>query len=52
MSANELCSSDIKPLCEAYGCKEVATKKIQVSVGKFGMIELYVCLNCVAKFED
>ena len=52
MSTNELSLSDIKPLCEASDCTQAATKKIQVSAGTFGTIELSLCINCVSKFAE
>lgn len=37
-------------VCEALGCYENATEKIDVNVGKFGIISLSICTNCVGKF--
>jgi hypothetical protein len=41
-----------KHTCEAYGCSNGATKRIIVSVGNLGDIDLNLCKNCVLKFND
>jgi hypothetical protein len=41
-----------KPICEAVDCNNIGTKRIVLSVGKFGVIELLVCSNCVPKFKE
>ena len=40
-----------KQICEAFGCYEESTKKIEVSTGKLGKITLSLCDNCLYKFE-
>jgi hypothetical protein len=40
----------IKDICNAFGCSNSATEKINVSAGTFGTISLDLCNNCVAKF--
>lgn len=39
-------------ICEAWDCNEVATKTIGVNAGTYGVIQLYVCRDCISKFED
>ena len=41
-----------KQLCEALGCNDNATNKIQVKVGKNGWINLFVCKRCTNKLGD
>jgi hypothetical protein len=36
-------------ICEAVGCSEKATTKINVGVGNLGSISLDLCTNCVQK---
>jgi len=38
-------------ICEAIDCNKQATENIPVSAGKHGTIEIYVCKNCVCKFQ-
>jgi hypothetical protein len=37
-------------ICEAVGCFEKATAKIDVKAGKFGQISLVLCKKCFPKF--
>ncbi|MGH9981075.1 MAG: hypothetical protein ACRD6U_05940 [Nitrososphaeraceae archaeon] len=37
-------------ICEAIGCFENATKKIDVNAGQFGKISLFLCKKCLPKF--
>jgi len=39
-------------ICDATGCFAKATTKIDMKVGKNGIISLELCNSCVAKFED
>jgi hypothetical protein len=39
-------------ICEAAGCFAKATTKIDMKVGKNGIISLQLCNGCVEKFED
>ena len=39
-------------VCEAANCYQIATEEIKVKAGKFGIVTLYVCPNCVGKFTD
>ncbi len=39
-------------VCEAANCEEAATRQIEVSAGKFGTVTLFVCPNCIGKFQD
>jgi hypothetical protein len=41
-----------KAVCNAFGCSEKATKKIEVSAGTFGKITLHVCRDCIGKFQN
>ena len=40
-----------KNICEAVGCDATATTVIAVKAGIYGIINLYLCENCVCKFE-
>ena len=44
--------STIEQVCQAVDCEEQATHKIEIAAGKFGIIVLSVCSNCVGKFQD
>jgi hypothetical protein len=39
-------------ICEAVGCFEKATNKINVKVGQQGIILLHLCKACVNKFRE
>jgi hypothetical protein len=39
-------------ICEAVGCSEKATTKINVKVGHLGTIPLDLCTDCVKKFDE
>jgi hypothetical protein len=39
-------------ICEAVDCFARATDKIAVQGGKFGVISVLVCRNCIGKFQD
>jgi hypothetical protein len=41
-----------RQICDGADCNDEATKKIEVSAGKHGIIELSVCKNCVSKFQE
>lgn len=38
--------------CEAFGCRDRATKEVKVNAGKFGVFTLFVCASCTGKFQD
>jgi hypothetical protein len=38
--------------CNATGCQKKGSIEIKLDAGKFGMITLFVCPNCVGKFQD
>ena len=38
--------------CNAVGCNAPGSIELKVNAGKFGMITLFVCPNCVGKFKD
>jgi hypothetical protein len=38
-------------ICEGFGCFKKATTKINVKVGQLGTIRLYLCTDCVKKFD-
>ncbi len=40
-----------KVICNAFGCWDKATEKVNVEAGKFGLITLQVCKNCLSKFH-
>jgi uncharacterized protein YlaI len=53
MSATRLSTKDNKNIiCEAIGCLAKATFKIDVKVGQNRAVTLYLCGNCIDKFED
>jgi hypothetical protein len=41
-----------KDICNAFGCSNKSTEKIDVSVGKYGTITLEVCQFCINKFQN
>lgn len=41
---------DNNVICEANECYKQATDEIELDVGQFGKISLYVCKNCLPKF--
>jgi hypothetical protein len=44
--------SNSNKTCDAAGCDALGSIEIKVKAGKFGMVTLYVCSNCVGKFID
>ncbi len=38
--------------CNATGCSAIGSIELKVSAGKFGTVTLFVCPNCVGKFQD
>jgi hypothetical protein len=38
-------------ICEAVGCFEKATTKVNVKVGNLGSVSLDLCIDCVGKFD-
>jgi hypothetical protein len=38
--------------CEAIDCNAKAVKKIEVNAGMYGKIPLFLCYNCVPKFNE
>jgi len=38
--------------CDAAGCDAAGTNKIKVVAGKFGIITLFVCSECIGKFQN
>jgi hypothetical protein len=51
MSKNYLSKDVNKEICNAFGCSEKATEKINLSAGKFGEISLNLCDKCIKKFQ-
>jgi hypothetical protein len=45
-------SSNNDDICEAVGCFAEATTKVDVKVGLKGTITLYLCVNCIDKFDQ
>jgi hypothetical protein len=41
-----------KNICQAVGCLAKATDKIALEGGTFGIISVFVCRNCIGKFQD
>jgi hypothetical protein len=37
--------------CNALDCKEKATIEIKIDAGKFGKIHLFLCKECLPKFN-
>jgi hypothetical protein len=52
MSKEVLPSQLNNGICEADGCFEKATTKIEEDAGEYGLISLYLCSNCARKFQD
>ncbi len=50
MSNHSISQSVNKNICNAFGCSKKATEKINVSAGKFGVISLDFCNNCIGNF--
>jgi hypothetical protein len=42
----------VNSICEAVGCSNKATINLAVKVGSEQTIQLSLCKNCVAKFDD
>lgn len=40
-----------KDICESFNCNNEATLEVRVCAGKFGIIKLNLCANCVSKFD-
>jgi len=38
--------------CEAEGCNASGTVELKIPAGKFGVVTLLVCKNCIGKFLD
>jgi hypothetical protein len=38
--------------CNAAGCNAKGSVELKVNAGKFGMVTLFLCSNCVGKFQD
>jgi hypothetical protein len=39
-------------ICEAFGCSSRATTRIVLPMGHKGSIPVYVCDECVTKFQE
>lgn len=39
-------------ICEAVGCFARATNNIAVKVGTLGVISLFLCNDCISKFQE
>jgi len=48
---NKLLDHQVNNICEAAGCFEKATTKIDVRVSNLGSVSLEVCTGCVRKFD-
>jgi hypothetical protein len=38
--------------CDAAGCEAAGTNGIKLNAGRFGTVTLFVCPNCIGKFQD
>jgi hypothetical protein len=38
--------------CDAEDCNASGTVELKIPAGKFGIVTLFVCKNCVGKFRD
>jgi hypothetical protein len=38
-------------ICNGRNCERRASKTIEESVGKFGRMRLYLCMDCIKKFQ-
>jgi hypothetical protein len=38
--------------CDAVGCDAAGINEIKVKAGRFGTVTLFVCPNCISKFQD
>jgi hypothetical protein len=38
--------------CDASGCDAAGINEIKINAGKFGTVTLFVCTDCVGKFQD
>jgi hypothetical protein len=43
-------SADKLQICDGFGCTNSSVNKIKISVGKFGVISVYLCTICSKKF--
>ena len=50
ISNNIIDIQDNNVICEANGCYKQATNEIELDVGQFGKISLFLCKNCVPEF--
>ena len=48
---NKIVKEVNKQICEANGCHKQATNEIKLDVGQVGKISLYLCRNCIPKFN-
>jgi hypothetical protein len=48
----QVMDSQVNNICEAYGCSQKATTKVNVKVGLRGTIPLDLCTDCVKKFDE
>lgn len=49
--SNRLGKEINKQICEAIGCSKNVTDEIELDVGQFGKISLFLCKNCLPKFK-
>jgi hypothetical protein len=52
LESQEKVVPDLVNICEAVGCLNKATISLVVNVGPERTIQLFLCKNCVPKFED
>jgi hypothetical protein len=52
MTQSKLPSELYNNICEAIGCFAIAESEVKIPVGKFGLLKLFLCNNCMPKFTD
>jgi hypothetical protein len=52
MNDNIIALATNKAICEALDCSNKATDEISLNVGKFGRISLFLCKECLPKFNQ
>ena len=51
MNSNTSAIHTNKNICYAVNCKNEATNEIKLDLGKFGLITIFLCKNCLPKFR-
>ena len=45
-------STEVKNICDGYGCSNAATTQIDEEIGEMGRIVLDLCDDCLLKFRE